>query len=309
LFRSSATREETGVPGRFAGKSIVITGAGAGLGRECALQWSAEGGRIVVTDLVEDRAQAVAKEIEAAGGDVVSLKTDVRIETDLEQAVAVAAERFGRLDIMFANAGRSLPGGPSIEETTEEQWNEVSNTVFRGVFFSGKHACRQMKKQGGGGNIVVTTSAAGINAYPVGFGAYASSKAGAIGLVHSMATEWGKYGIRVNGLAPTHGMSINFALPLDAPVLNLSYEEFALQESGEAWHDDRFVGPLKVGRPPSLKDNAAVATFLASDDSSYMSGVVIPACDGGNFAMTSIPFPKTWSLEEMAASARRKPEG
>ena len=131
-----------------------------------------------------------------------------------------------------------MPGGPSLLDTTEEQWDDVVNTVFRGVFFSGKHAARQMKKQGSGGNIVVTTSAAGINAYPVGFGAYAAGKAGAIGLVHSMATEWGKYGIRVNGLAPTHGMSINFALPLDAPVLNMSYEEFALQQSGGEWTDD-----------------------------------------------------------------------
>jgi NAD(P)-dependent dehydrogenase (short-subunit alcohol dehydrogenase family) len=295
------------MPGRFAGKSIVITGAGAGLGRECALQWSAEGGKIVVTDLVEDRAEAVAKEILGAGGEAIALKTDVRIEAEVEQAVKAAAESYGRLDIMFANAGRSLPGGPRIEDTTEEQWDDVTNVVYRGVFFSGKHACHQMKKQGGG-NIVVTTSAAGINAYPVGFGAYAAGKAGAIGLVHSMATEWGKYGIRVNGLAPTHGMSINFALPLDAPVLNMSYEEFALQQSGEAWHDDKFVGPLKVGRPPSLKDNAAVATFLASDDSAYMSGLVIPACDGGNFAMTSIRFPDQWSLEEMAAPASEQPE-
>jgi NAD(P)-dependent dehydrogenase (short-subunit alcohol dehydrogenase family) len=296
------------VSGRFAGKSVVITGAGSGLGRECALQWSAEGGNILVTDLVEDRALAVAKEIEAAGGTALGLKTDVRIETEVESAVAAAAERFGRLDIMFANAGRSLPGGPTIEDTTAEQWDDVCNTVFRGVFFSGKHACRQMRRQGGGGNIVVTTSAAGINAYPIGFGAYAAGKAGANGLVHSMAIEWGKYGIRVNGLAPTHGMSINFALPLDATVLNMSYEEFAFKEAGGEWHDDRFVGPLKVGRPPSLKDNAAVATFLASDDSAYMTGVIIPACDGGNFAMTSIPFPDKWSLEEMAAPALEQPE-
>jgi NAD(P)-dependent dehydrogenase (short-subunit alcohol dehydrogenase family) len=294
--------------GRFEGKSIVITGGGAGLGRECALQWSAEGGKIVVTDLVEDRAQAVAKEILGAGGEAIALKTDVRIEAEVEQAVKAAAESFGRLDIMFANAGRSLPGGPRIEDTTEEQWDDVTNTVYRGVFFSGKHACHQMKKQGGG-NIVVTTSAAGINAYPVGFGAYAAGKAGAIGLVHSMATEWGQYGIRVNGLAPTHGMSINFALPLDAPVLNMSYEEFALQQSGETWNDDRFVGPLKkVGRPPSLKDNAAVATFLASDDSAYLSGLVIPACDGGNFAMTSIHFERSFtSIEDMAAPALDEP--
>ena len=151
--------------GRFAGKSIVITGGGAGLGRECALQWGAEGGRIVVTDLVEDRAHAVAKEVEAAGGDAVGLKTDVRIEAEVEQSVAAAVENFGRLDIMFANAGRSLPGGPSIAETTEEQWDDVTNTVFRGVFFSGKHAFHQMKKQRSG-NIVVTTSAAGHQRLP-----------------------------------------------------------------------------------------------------------------------------------------------
>lgn len=304
----SVTGEETNVSGRFAGKSIVITGAGAGLGRLCALQWSGEGGRIVVSDLLEERAQAVAKEIEAAGGDAVGIKADVRVEAEVEQAVGAAVEHFGGIDIMFANAGRSLPGGPSIMETTEEQWDDVINVVFRGVFFSGKHAARQMKRQGRGGNIVVTTSAAGINAYPVGFGAYAAGKAGAIGLVHSMATEWGRFGIRVNGLAPTHGMSINFALPLDAPVMNMSYEEFALQQSGEEWNDHKFVGPLKVGRPPSLRDNAAVATFLASDDSAYMSGVVIPACDGGNFAMTSIPFPDKWSLEEMTASALDQPD-
>jgi NAD(P)-dependent dehydrogenase (short-subunit alcohol dehydrogenase family) len=296
------------VAGRFEGKSIVITGAGAGLGRECALQWGAEGGKIVCTDLMEERAQRVAKEVEAAGGQAISLKVDVCIESEVEAAVAAAVESFGRIDIMFANAGRSLPGGPTLRETTEEQWDDCVNVVFRGVFFSGKHAARQMIKQGGGGNIVVTTSAAGINAYPIGFGAYAAGKAGTIGLVHSMATEWGEFGIRVNGLAPTHGMSINFGMPLDAPVLGQSYEEYFLEQSGGEWNDDRFVGPLKVGRPPSLKDNAAVATFLASDDSAYMSGLNIPACDGGNFAMTSIPFPKSWSLEEMVESGGEQSE-
>ena len=288
---------------RFEGKSIIITGGGAGLGRECGLQWSAEGGNIVVTDVVEDRAHAVAEEINDAGGTAVALKVDVIQEAEVAQSVALAVERFGKLDIMFANAGRSIPGGPSIRETTEAQWDEVVNVVFRGVFFSGKHAALQMIKQQSG-NIVVTTSAAGLNAYPVGFGAYAAGKAGAVGLVRSMATEWGQFGIRVNGLAPTHGMSINFAMPPDAPVLNMSYEEFGFQQSGETeWKDYMFVGPLKVGRPPSLKDNAAVATFLASDDSAYMSGLIIPAADGGNFARTSIHFEDSWTLESMAEIA------
>jgi NAD(P)-dependent dehydrogenase (short-subunit alcohol dehydrogenase family) len=153
-------------------------------------------------------------------------------------------------------------------------------------------------KQQGRGNIVVTTSAGGINAYP-GFGAYCAGKAGAIGLVRAMAYDFGRYGIRCNGLAPTHGMSVNFALPNDTPVLMMSYEEAQLADSGGTWDPHTlFPGPLKVDRPPSLKDNAAVATFLASDDSAYMSGVIIPSCDGGSFARTSIPIPESWTLED-----------
>ena len=150
---------------------------------------------------------------------------------------------------------------------------------------------------------MVTTSAGGLNAYP-GFGPYNAGKAGAIGLIKSMAYDWGRYGIRVNGLAPTHGMSLNFALPPEAEVLGISYEEAALAESGGAWDPvTMFPGPLKVGRPPGLQDNAAVATFLASDDSQYISGVTIPSCDGGSFARTSIPIPEAWTLADQVGGA------
>ena len=113
-------------------------------------------------------------------------------------------------------------------------------------------------------------SAAAHNAYP-GFGPYVAGKTGALGLVRSMAYDWGRYGIRVNALSPTHGMSVNFAMPPEAPPLGLSYEEAAVQGigpmSGEPAEWDPFTmfpGPLKVNRPPSLQDNANVATFLAS---------------------------------------------
>jgi len=284
---------------RFSDKVIVITGGGAGLGRECALLWGQEGGRIVVSDLVERRAHDVAKEITDKGGEAVACKADVTVESDVEAAVRLAVTTWGRLDIMFANAGKPPPGfgGVPLEDVTEADWDDVNDVVFKGVFLSGKHACRQMKAQGGG-NIVVTISAGGLVAYP-GFGAYCAGKAGAVGLVRSMAYDWGRYGIRVNGLAPTHGMSVNFALPPDAAVTGLSYEEAAVAEQGGVW-DPRtmFPGPLKVGRPPRLRDNAAVATFLASDDSEYMSGVVIPSCDGGTMARTSIPIPERWTLED-----------
>jgi NAD(P)-dependent dehydrogenase (short-subunit alcohol dehydrogenase family) len=285
--------------GRFGGKVILITGGGSGLGRLCGEMWAAEGGTIVFTDVIEQRAHAAAALVNDRGGKAMALKADVGVEAEVESAVKGAVETYGKLDIMFANAGRGVNGFGSIalEDFTEADWDDVNDAVYKGVFFAGKHAARVMKNQGGG-NIVVTTSAGGINAYP-GFGAYTAGKAGAIGLVRAMAYDFGRYGIRVNGLAPTHGMSVNFALPTDTPVLMMSYEEAQLAETGDAWDPHtQFPGPLKVDRPPSLRDNAEVATFLASDASAYMSGIVIPSCDGGSFCRTSIPIPENWSLED-----------
>jgi NAD(P)-dependent dehydrogenase (short-subunit alcohol dehydrogenase family) len=292
---------------RFSEKVIVITGGGSGLGRECAFQWAAEGASVVVSDIIEARALEVTKVIETKGGRALGLKADVSIESEVEETVRAAVEAFGHLDVMFANAGRSMTprseggGSQALEDVTQSQWDELNNVNFRGVFFSGKYACRAMKKQGYG-NIVVTVSAAASNSYP-GIAVYGAGKAGLLGLIRGMATDWGKYGIRVNGLAPTHGMSVNFGLPLSAPVEGLSYEEYGIQQSGKPWNPRRsFPGPLKVQRPPGLRDNAAVATFLASDDSQYMSGITIPSCDGGSVAISSMHFPDDWSLEEQVAA-------
>ncbi|MGE0878584.1 MAG: SDR family NAD(P)-dependent oxidoreductase [Acidimicrobiia bacterium] len=278
--------------GRFDGKSLLITGGGAGIGRTCALWWAEEGGAITVTDISGDRANDVAAEITKAGGKAIGVKVDVTNEAEQFAGVAAAVEAFGKLDVMFANAG--IPpegfGAIALEDFPEALWDKVNDVVYKGVFFSGKAACQQFKKQGNGGNIVVTISAGGLNAYP-NFGAYCAGKAGAVGLVKSMAMDWGKYGIRVNAIAPTHGASANFALDPNAPVVGMSYEEAALAQNGGTWDPmTMFPGPLKIGRPPSLRDNAAVATWLASDESAYMSGLTIPSCDGGQFARTSIPF-------------------
>jgi NAD(P)-dependent dehydrogenase (short-subunit alcohol dehydrogenase family) len=292
---------------RFENKVIVVTGGGSGLGRLCAKNWAAEGARVVVTDVIETRAKKVAEEIVADGGTAVGSAADVRSDSDMEAAVQAAVDNFGRIDIMFANAGKAPDGMGSVpfEDTTVEAFRDVNAVVYDGVFYAARHACRRMKTQRDGGNIVVTVSAGGHNSYP-GFGSYCGGKAGAIGLIRSMAYDWGRYGIRVNGLSPTHGMSINFALPPDAEPMGLSYEEAMVQGIGlmdtggpAEWDPTTmFPGPLKVNRPPALQDNANVATFLASDDSQYMSGIVIPSCDGGSFARTSIPIPENWTLED-----------
>jgi NAD(P)-dependent dehydrogenase (short-subunit alcohol dehydrogenase family) len=106
------------------------------------------------------------------------------------------------------------------------------------------------------------------------------------GLVRNLSFELGKYGIRINALCPTHGMSPNFLMPPDAEVVGRSYEEVA----GD-WEPSHSPIPLKLGRPPSLSDNAKVALFLASDDSAYMSGVCLPATDGGTLSRVAMQFP------------------
>ncbi len=278
---------------RLEGKTVVITGGGSGVGRECALLFSQEGANIVVTDKIERRVEKVTQEVIDQGGKAIGMKVDVTVEADLEAACKRAVEEFGRLDIMLANAGVAPEGFGRIpiEDFTEEAWDAVNDVVYKGVFLSAKHAVRVMKGQGSG-NIIVTSSASGFVAYP-GMFAYSAGKGGANMLVRNLALEVGKYGIRANGFAPTHGGSINFALDPDADVVGRSYDEVRAEKTG-GWDAASAPMPLKLQRPPSIRDNARVALFLASDDSEYMSGVVIPATDGGTLSRIAIQLGEGW---------------
>jgi NAD(P)-dependent dehydrogenase (short-subunit alcohol dehydrogenase family) len=287
---------------RLDGKVVAITGSGSGLGRECALLFAEEGAHVVTSDIVPGRAGKVAKEIEAAGGRAVSIDADVRAEEDMQRLVSAAVDAFGRLDVMFANAGIPEPGfgANQLVDLTLADWNNVLATNLTGIFLAFKPAARHMIDRGEGGTLLATTSAAAFNAY-TGFPAYAASKAGANGFIRACALEWGKYGIRVNALCPTHGMSINFAMPPDAEVLGKSYEEMA------PWDPKTRAMPLRLNRPPTLRDNANVALFLTSDESAYMSGQCIQATDGGSFARTSIILPADLEGDD-AAGAVLPPE-
>ena len=271
---------------RLQDKVVAITGSGSGLGRESALLFASEGARIVTSDLVPGRAQKVAAEVQAAGGQAVAVDADVRVEADMASLVAAAVEKFGRLDVMWANAGIPEPGfgNQQFVDSKLEDWNNIFATNVTGIYLAFKHAARQMIGQGPGGALLATTSASALFAYP-GFPMYAASKAAGNGLVRAAALELGPHGIRVNGLCPTHGMSINFALPPDAEVMGKSYEEMS------PWDPDQRAMPLRLDRPPNLKDNAYLALYLASDESAYVSGQTIQSCDGGNAARTSIIFP------------------
>lgn len=271
---------------RLKDKVVAITGSGSGLGRECALLFASEGAQIVTSDYIDGRAQKTAAEVIAAGGEAIAVNADVRSEADMQRLVQATIDRFGRIDVMHANAGIPEPGfgAQALHDLNLEDWNNIFAVNCTGIFLAWKHAAKQMIAQGHGGALVATTSASALNAYP-GFPGYTSSKAAAGGLVRAAALEWGKYGIRANGLAPTHGMSLNFALPPEAEVLGISYEQ------AEPWDPDKRAMPLRLDTPPNLRDNANLALFLACDESRYMSGQNIASVDGGNFARTSIVMP------------------
>jgi NAD(P)-dependent dehydrogenase (short-subunit alcohol dehydrogenase family) len=283
---------------RLADKVVLITGAGSGLGRESSVLFAAEGARVAVVDIDADRAKETATFVEQAGGTAIPLVADVSAESEIAAAVDATIGQFGRLDVMWANAGITVPGRGAvlIEDLTEEAWDEVLGTNLKGVFFSCKHAVRVMKPNGGG-TILATSSAASLVAYP-GMAAYMASKGGVNALVKGLSMELGQFGIRINAVCPTHGMSPNFFLGKGFPVVGRSYEEIA-----GPWDPSVSPIPLKLNRPPTLRDNANVALFLASDDSAYMSGVCLPATDGGTLSRVAMFFPDNWLEQSLAAYA------
>lgn len=270
---------------RLPGKVVLITGAGSGLGRESAVLFAEQGATVVLTDYDDVRLKDAVEMVSKVRSDCVGIAADVREESELADAVDETLSRFGRLDVVFANAGvrGRRQGAMTVDEVTEQDWHDVLDTNLTGVIFTVKHAVRAMKPKGSG-SIIVTSSAAALRAYPLCF-LYAATKGALNSFVRTVAVDVGRHGIRVNAICPTHGMSPNFLLPKDAPVIGRSYEE-----SQEGWTPESSPIPLRIGRPPSLRDNAYVALFLASDESAFISGQCLPTTDGGTLVKVAMDF-------------------
>ncbi|MFF0501352.1 SDR family NAD(P)-dependent oxidoreductase [Nocardia aobensis] len=277
---------------KLEGKVAVITGAGSGFGRQCSQLFSAEGANIAVVDIDSERAAGTVELVEQQGGKAIAITADVSVEQQVNSAVAAAVEHFGKLDIMFANAGvvsrggvPSVAGGEEVEfqDLTDADWQHVLGVNLSGVVYAAKAAVPYLRDNGGG-TILATSSAASLVAYH-NIAMYSATKAGVNGLVRGLSLDLGKYGIRVNAICPTHGMSPNFLMPPGSPVVGQSYEQVA-----GPWDPSISPIPLKLNRPPSLLDNAKVALFLASDDSQYLSGLVLPSTDGGTLARVGMWF-------------------
>jgi len=247
--------------GRLDDKVAVITGGASGMGAATARRFVAEGAQVVICDLNDDAGAALAGSL---GDAAVFVKTDVTKEDDVAAAIAVAHDRWGRLDCMFNNAGFGGALGP-IDETTEDDFDITFDVLLKGVFFGIKHAAPIMKAQRSG-SIISTASVAGLQA---GWSPhlYATAKAAVIQLTRSTALELGEYGVRVNCICP--GV---IATPL-AIGRDQSDEAIAAFKASTA-----SLQPIgRVGEP---EDIANAALWLASDESTFVTGQA-QVVDGG----------------------------
>jgi NAD(P)-dependent dehydrogenase (short-subunit alcohol dehydrogenase family) len=252
-------------------RSVVITGAGSGVGRASSLLFASEGANLVCADIQDDWAAETVRLVTEAGGTAVAQHCDVTVESDVEQAVAAAVAEYGRLDVMFNNAGvTGAKPGMQFEDHTAADFERLTDINFRGVFHGCKFAVKQFKAQGDGGVIVNTGSVAGM----VGFGSvvYGATKGAVNQITRGVAIECAPFGIRCNAICPGAMPLTNFSM--------MGGEPFA--QPDEAILD--MVSKMQpLGRFITAEDCAAAALYLASDASRNVTGVLLPV-DGGYVA-------------------------
>jgi NAD(P)-dependent dehydrogenase (short-subunit alcohol dehydrogenase family) len=272
-------------PGRLAGKVAVVTGGASGIGEGTVRLFAAEGARVLIADVQDERGRGLAGEL---GAGTAYAHTDVRDEAQIEAAVGEAVARFGRLDCLFNNAGAAgVTGG--IERLTADGFDATMALLVRAVLLGMKHAAPVMRRQGSG-SIISTASVAGLHA---GFGphVYSAAKAAVIQLTASVAMELAEDGIRVNCICPGA-----IATPIFGTSLGLS-REAADQSVGIVKSVLATRQPLaRTGLPDDI---AHAALWLASDDSSFVTGHAL-VVDGG------LSVGRPWRETQAGAAAFRK---
>jgi meso-butanediol dehydrogenase/(S,S)-butanediol dehydrogenase/diacetyl reductase len=245
-------------------KVALITGAGSGIGRASAIRFAQEGAKVMVADVRSESASNTAAEIEKARGVAKSVSVDVRVGAEVERMVNETISAFGRLDILFNNAGVFVP--KTVVDTSEEEWDWVVDVCMKGVFFGCKYAIPQMIKQGGG-VIINTASGAGIEGVP-NLGAYQAAKGGVVIMSKGIALDFARYKIRCVSICP--GV-IETPIAENCKVVPPGTSQLGWERTGDAHPLGRNGKPEEVG---------ALAAFLASDEAGFITGVAVPI-DGG----------------------------
>lgn len=246
---------------KLEGKVAIVTGASSGIGRAAALLFAAEGARLVLAARGSGALEALAEEIRGSGGQAVAMAGDVREEAFAQALVQQAANKWGRVDIGFNNAG-TLAGCGDTTQVSAQDWQEGLETNLTSAFYAAKHQVPAMLR-GGRGSLVFTSSFVGHTVGFPGTAAYAASKAGLVGLTQALAAEFGPRGVRVNALLPGG---------TETPMAR------QMNSTAEAMDHVASLHALKrIARPEEI---AQAALFLASDASSFMTGAAM-LVDGG----------------------------
>jgi NAD(P)-dependent dehydrogenase (short-subunit alcohol dehydrogenase family) len=247
---------------RLEGKVALITGGASGMGKVASELFAAEGAAVVLTDLNDDAGAQTAAGIDAAGGRALYVHADVSKEVEAKAMVDAAVDRFGRLDVLYNNAGVMLPDDGSVDSMDEGIWDLTLAVNVKGVAFGCKFGVPAMIAGGGGSIINVASFVAWLGA-ATSQTAYTASKGAVLAMTREIAVEYARKGIRCNALCPG---------PIETPLLMqlLSDEEKKRR---------RFVH-IPMGRLGQAEELAKAALFLASDDASYMTGASL-IVDGG----------------------------
>lgn len=242
---------------RLQGKAAIVTGGASGIGEATVRDMVKEGAHVLIADLNTDLGERLAKELNSKSTKVVFQRVDVTREEDIIKMVAKAVELFGKLDIMFSNAGIGNLA-PSTELSFEE-WRKVISINLDGVFLCGKHAIKAMKKHGGG-SVINCASILG-HVGQAATAAYSSAKGGVVNLTRTLAVEFAKEGVRVNAVCPGY---------IETPLLSEMDQEMK----------NMLISLHPIGRLGKPEEVAKAVVFLASDDASFVTGASL-LVDGG----------------------------
>jgi len=247
---------------RLEGRVASITGSGSGIGRAAALLFSSEGARILVSDVDVEAGKETVDMVRDARGDAHFVEVDVSSATDVERLYAEGEEVFGKVDVLFNNAGIFHSDDGSVTDTTEQLWDRVVDVDLKGVFLCCKYGVPALQRAGGGAIVNVASFVSWMGAATPQI-AYTAAKGGVLSMTREIATEFARQNIRANALCPG---------PVDTPLL--------AELLSDPQRRQRRLVHIPMGRFGRADEMARAALFLASDDSSFMTGASL-LIDGG----------------------------